>query len=308
MEPHGSARAAAAFGRFMRWKLKNGIHAAPDAYHLQCTPQCRMYIDPKTPACTCVKGHAVHICGEDCALPPERMASGEGYVCPLSGIVVGGPDAVATPLFDADGRCVNHWGGSRRITKRPRRFQVRKRRKCLFTAAACLRIIEDVLFGAANKTARNVMVARATKRVAKEARQTGAMTFSSLRRIVSRARSTYGPAHAQRTSGDSCASLSRLISNYMSAHPACMTSTVEVGVCTWLTMLSTGLVKDGTIVVPCHTMVSQHIPHPSLMSLVGRVQCRAISVSVRQFKSYVFTSRGGVVHSRVFNNGLLTTT
>lgn len=260
-----------------------------------------MYLDPVLPACTCVRGHAVHMCGTNCSIPLQKMECGEGYVCPLSGIVVSGADLVAVPIFDSAGKCVNHWSGQSRVHKRPRRAPHRKR---CFTAAACSRIIQDVLFGHTNSLAKDVMVTRASKRVARDVRAIKHNpTFADLRAVVSSARRCFGPRVFTSNKRDLVENIALAISKYMARHPRCMSCTLEVGVCTWLTMLSVGIVKEGTTVVPAEATVSQHIPPPSLMSLVPRVQCRAISVAIRHFKAYVFTSSGGVIQSRVFHDG-----
>jgi hypothetical protein len=229
------------------------------------------------------------------------MNCGEGHVCPLSDIVVSGPDSMVVPLFDAAGKCMNHWSGKQRVHKRKRRNPPKKK---YFTKSACLEIVEDVLFGNTSRLAKQVMLTRASKRVAREVRAIKRpASFFDLQRIVSEARCGFSPVVRGKRPHCVAEKIADAVSKYMNAHPRSMSSTLEVSVCTWLTMLSTGIVKDGTTVVHVHRAVTQHIPPPSLMSLVPRVQCRAISVAIRHFKSYVFTAEGGVIQSRVFHNG-----
>ena len=56
------------------------------------------------------------MCGRECGLPAVRLNSAERYVCPLTHIVVEPGDEVQTPLFDANGRCCNHWSVAGRVT------------------------------------------------------------------------------------------------------------------------------------------------------------------------------------------------
>jgi hypothetical protein len=148
------------------------------------------------------------------------------------------------------------------------------------------------------------MLTRAMKRVARDVRaMKSPASFAELRRVVSDARRVFSPPIDAKKTQRVAEAIADAVSRYMNTHPTCMTATLDVGMCMWLTILSTGLAKDGTTVVSMHHTVSQHIPAPSLMSLAPRVQCRAISVAIRQFKSYVFTSSGRVIQSRVFHNG-----
>ena len=179
------------------------------------------------------------------------------------------------------------------------------KRTIAFPPTECLAVVEDVLFGKTNKLASRVMTLRAVKKTVRAVRANKSLpTFRTLRNAVCAARSSFGPRHVWKDRHVLALCISKAIIAYMNRHPCSMTSTLEVAICTWLTMMSTGIAKDGITVVPKNEFVSQHIPHPSLMSLVPRVQCRAISVSIRQFKCHVFTRNGGVIHSRIFNNGV----
>lgn len=302
MEPHESRRAAGPRARCVRWKAARNMHCTHDTFHTTCTDTCDMWTDPASAACVCLRSHAVHLCGKDCTIPPRRLESGEGYVCPLSGIVVEGADAVATPVFDKVGRCINHWSGSQRIRPRVKKVTQQRNRKPL-TEETCAKIMHDVLCGAVKRNAQSVLSTRAVKRVTKATKQlhaAGIVDFRMISAVVHAARRSIGQRAAKGEAEQHVRDVARAVCAYMRAHPRCMMATNDVVVCTWLTLLSTGMSKGQTVVVSQHPFVAQHIPPPSLMALVPKVQCRAISVAVRRFKEYAFTARGDVVHARVF--------
>ena len=303
MEPHGSARAAAPLRRCLAWKRAKGMSCTPDTLHTTCTDACRMWPDVAGAACVCVQSHAVHLCGPECTIPPRRLDCGEGYVCPLSGIVVHASDDVATPLFDQAGRCVNHWSGNQRVRPKKRKPTPPRHMRKPLTAAACARLMQEILAGGIKRSTIGVLRARAAKRAARATKQLrcggGPVSFLAVSRVVHAAQCAIGTVPPEAEAARHVDRLSRAVCAYMRAHPECMLATNDVVVCTWLTLLSTGMEKGPTAVVPRDAWVSQHIPPPSLMALVPRVQCRSISVAVRRFKKYAFTAKGDVVHERV---------
>jgi len=266
-----------------------------------------MWPDYASSACVCKRSLAVHCCGDDCTISPRKMNDGEGgFVCPLSNIVVRGCDAVAVPIFNADGACVNHWSKHRRVG--PRRT-VRRTPSCRYKPSTCEAVMMSVLCGDVKGRVRDVQTQRAQRSVEKTMKRkrrdspNECNSFHELRRVVRAARQRISPpcrpddvrVHVREIAKDVCA--------YMRTHSDAMTASAEVAACTWLTLLSTGLTCGAIQVVPRDPVVAANMIPPPTVSMVPKVQCRAVSVAVRRFKRSVFTPDGGAIHSRVFAIG-----
>ena len=304
METHTSARATGPRNRCLAFHRRKNDPLVPDARHTTCTAECDMWIDTVAHACVCRHSLAVHICGRECTIPPRALPNGEGYVCPLTNIQVQPGDLTATPLFDADGRNCNHWSAYRRTAKRKRRPCTRK---ASFRTSKCQDIMLCVLDGPVKHKTRDVQILRARKSCEKksksERKRTGRLlTFAELKHVVNTVHRSVSPALRPANFQRHIARMAVGVCAYMRRHPQCFkTSTSEeVVACAWLTMFSTGLEKNGTVIIKKDDLISDHIPPPALMSNVPQVQCRSISVAVRHFRAYVFTQRGNVVQSRTY--------
>jgi len=289
--------AADAVARCVAWhKLHKQTVLAADTLCHTCTPACNHWVDTRTRRSVCTKSLHVHECGDGCTAERVVLPRNEGFMCPYTHIVFKDAPLVQTPLFNKDGRCINHWakhGPQARKAVRPRAVRV-------LTYRVCVRIAMGMVHGKTRSSIREVEVSRATKRLRKAMKAAAPSTFAQYAAVVTRHTQSVSPTTSEADATVLVARVCRAIYNYTSAHPGCVFGTHDVTVATWLTMLSDGMQHEGVEVVPCVQQLRRMMPPPSLMVMVPRVNCRAISVARRKFLKYVYAPSGLPRFNRVF--------
>lgn len=217
-------------------------------------------------------------------------------MCPYTNMVFTDVPLVQTPLFSKEGRCINHWakhGPQVRKAKRPRLARAMSYRDCV-------RIAMGIVHGKNRSLIRAVEVGRATKRLRKAIKAAAPSTFARYAALVAEHTKTVSPVVKEADAAVLTARVCRAIYNYTSKHKTCVFGTHDVTAATWLTILSEGVRYMGVEVAPCVHQMCRMMPPPSLMALVPRVNCRAISVARRTFLKYVFAPSGLPRFNRVF--------
>ena len=156
----------------------------------------------------------------------------------------------------------------------------------------CAKLMKQIFAGPVRDKILGTLVKRSRKKIEKNARKGLLTTFGAMRSAVSKSRHEIGALAVPLGTNAACKRLAKTACRYMARHPSCMTSTNEVIAATWLTLFSCGISHKGLIAVPKDKFVSQHMPAPSLMSMVPKVHCRSISTAVRQFRSHLFSDNG----------------
>lgn len=253
-----------------------------------------MWHDSKHTACVCIKSLKVHLCGKDCAIPSTLLPHGEGYVCPLTNIVMPHPVLVATPMFDKNGKCCNHWSTYGKVV---RSRAPRKLARKMFKEHDCSRIVYDMLVGKTRAAILRIQRARACKKIAKQGRLSG--SFVSMRKAIHTQMAAL-PRPLPRDAPSYVTKIAASIAAYANKHHVCRLGTIDITIATFLTMLSTGVNTNGITVVPYSSFVAANIPPPTLMAHAPGVHCRSISVAIRKFKKFALGVHGIPVVSRAF--------
>ena len=112
--------------------------------HTACTDGCRLWMSKREHACVCMDSGNVHLCGKDCNLPSVVSMDNDGYVCPLTHMVLEERVCVQVPRFDGNGRAVRHWE-SERVRRKERNAAAKKRKRKRASIDLARRITEDAL-------------------------------------------------------------------------------------------------------------------------------------------------------------------
>ena len=90
------------------------------------------------------------------------------------------------------------------------------------------------------------------------------------------------------------------ISTFLARHGKAKLGSTEIAIATMLTLMSTGLVINGINVVEKVCTLQSRIPLPTEMSSIKKINCRGISMGIRNFKDYVLSQTGTPVYNKCF--------
>jgi hypothetical protein len=164
----------------------------------------------------------------------------------------------------------------------------------------CVRIATGIVSGKHRAVIRIVEIKRAAKRLRKAIKQKAPSTFVQYASIVAKHTAMASPVPDQLVAAVLMDKLCSAIYRYTSKHTTCVFGTYDVTVATWLTMLSVGVRSGDVQIVPCVPQLQRMMPPESLMALLPRINCRAISVARRKFLKYVYTTSGMPRFNRIF--------
>ena len=260
-----------------------------DVSHTRCTQACKLWNQPRTSAFVCTHSLRVHLCGDECRLPQRDADDNDVKVCLLTNMIVGHQTYTQTPSFDESGRAHVHWKQTRMkkserahlgmpvVPRARKKDRLRALRRCV---AACL----------GPRRHRDASVVKNSMR--KQTQHTFATIASCTHK-----------AHIPRPISKelmACATglIADVIHNHMVRNAAMKQGSIDTAVAVLLTLMSTGWVVLGYVIVPRVPFVANYLPTPMLMGSVPKVQCRGISVGVRAFKRYAVTSTGTPITNR----------